>query len=358
MQGPRHCDNTMVTGAPRIRFYAGAALVTSEGHALGTVCVIDTKPRPEGLTKAQLDGLVALARQGVNIIEMLAIVQNAKAERQRSLDAQAAGQIGTFEVTVATDMVEVSAEFCRLFGIAEAPSYPISLLESLVLPEAGAVAFVLANRHSGAAPLHVEYRIRRPQDGEIRWIERRARFERSDGKAVRMFGTVRDVTERNLASKRMRAMLALGDELRGVDSSSGAVAIAAPILAEALEADRVGYIVVESVTGDYCIEADHCSNGMISIVGRHPARNFEQSLGRLADGQVTSVDVMCAAPLRDSEIALLNRLGVLAMINVPLVVRGVVVGVLFVHSRRARRWASGETELARATADRVYACIA
>ena len=60
---PRTRHNTLVTQPPYIRFYAGARLETPEGLPLGTLCVIDAVPRPEGLTPQQARALEALARQ-------------------------------------------------------------------------------------------------------------------------------------------------------------------------------------------------------------------------------------------------------------------------------------------------------
>ncbi len=64
----RFYDNPLVTGDPNIAFYAGIPLVNNTGNALGTLCVIDNKPRI--LTKAQKETLKALARQTVAHFEI------------------------------------------------------------------------------------------------------------------------------------------------------------------------------------------------------------------------------------------------------------------------------------------------
>lgn len=60
---PRTRANPLVTGEPHIRFYAGAPLRTTDGQVLGSLCVIDHEPRPDGLTADEADALRRLARQ-------------------------------------------------------------------------------------------------------------------------------------------------------------------------------------------------------------------------------------------------------------------------------------------------------
>ncbi len=63
----RFSSNPLVTNDPHIRFYAGAPLVTSDGYKIGTLCVIDRKPRE--LSEAQQRALSALGRSVMSLIE-------------------------------------------------------------------------------------------------------------------------------------------------------------------------------------------------------------------------------------------------------------------------------------------------
>ena len=64
----RFADNSLVTNAPNIRFYAGAPLVTASGEALGTLCVLDREPGE--MSAAEIDALRALARQAMVQLEL------------------------------------------------------------------------------------------------------------------------------------------------------------------------------------------------------------------------------------------------------------------------------------------------
>jgi PAS domain S-box-containing protein len=72
-------NNTMVTGAPDIRFYAGAPLIDPNGHRLGSLCVIDRVPRK--LTPEQRDALRTLANEVMSHL----VLRKQKKELEASL---------------------------------------------------------------------------------------------------------------------------------------------------------------------------------------------------------------------------------------------------------------------------------
>lgn len=64
----RFADNPLVVGDPKIRFYAGAPLITQTGFAVGTLCIIDTKPRK--LTTDERQALRDMADEVLSVLEL------------------------------------------------------------------------------------------------------------------------------------------------------------------------------------------------------------------------------------------------------------------------------------------------
>src|SRR5262245_3655836 len=90
---PRFSTNPFVVSDPKVRFYAGAPFTSSDGHPLGTLCVVDLVPRQ--LTPSQENALLALSRQvqaqfelRKNLIDLRSALDErdrAEAERDRTI---------------------------------------------------------------------------------------------------------------------------------------------------------------------------------------------------------------------------------------------------------------------------------
>ena len=218
---PRFAENPLVTDEPHIRFYAGAPLVDAEGHALGTLCVIDRTPRD--LDAPQVEGLEALAQQVMRLLELRVRV----AERKRAADevvsreeklllAIEAARLGTWEVELKTKRVTWGAHSFDLFGVTpeqfngdEAEANAFIHPEDLARMDADTARAVAAGLAS-----EVEFRIRRA-DGTERWMSSLGRLVCDErGRPQRMLGVMQDITERKLAQERILASQSLLEGIR------------------------------------------------------------------------------------------------------------------------------------------------
>jgi signal transduction histidine kinase len=88
---PRFEKNELVLQEPKIRFYAGAPIISEEGFELGSICVIDRQPRE--LKPEQIEALKSLSRQVSSLLNMhkqnLAL-QMAKAKAEKLTQAKSA----------------------------------------------------------------------------------------------------------------------------------------------------------------------------------------------------------------------------------------------------------------------------
>lgn len=127
--------------------------------------------------------------------------------------AQSAGGVGTFEYNMGFGTLNVSEEFCRLFGLYPARAVPVSTVNALIHRDDGSfidLTKVGRFRETG----NVEFRIRRAEDGEERWLARRGEFvDGIDAEGGRYVGVIFDITEARHTQDRLHKA---NEELSGV----------------------------------------------------------------------------------------------------------------------------------------------
>jgi diguanylate cyclase (GGDEF)-like protein/PAS domain S-box-containing protein len=171
-----------------------------DGHLIDVVISASTATDEAG----EVVGLAVFAH---DISERLATGRALEASRRRLAEAQQIARLGSFEFTIATQVMVCSDELYRILGL-EPDSAPVNeIFVSLVFPEdQELVRAAWAAAITDAVPFTLDYRIIR-SDGQLIWVNARAVAEvDDDGTVIKLSGTLRDNTARvELDRERMAA---------------------------------------------------------------------------------------------------------------------------------------------------------
>jgi len=290
---PRFRSNPLVVGDPHIRFYAGAPLRTPGGQTLGTLCVIDCRPRRPSPEKIRL--LALLAQAVVDALELRQAIahQGEEISRRCQAEAEAAASEQRFR-----DVAEVSADWfwetdanhrfsfvsqgCRDFGIEPDDLLGRTRWEVAFLErdqDAAAWGEHRAAMDSRQAFRNFEYRV-----GPLHVSVSGAPVTGADGAFQGYRGTARDITGRHAAETALRdsemlkrsildnaldAIVTVDDDGRIVEFNHAAELLTGRSRAEAVGHDMAALLMPERFRARHGqAMARYLATGTSTILGR------------------------------------------------------------------------------------------
>ena len=208
MRDPRFKSNPLVTGDLGIRFYAGAVLTGSDGHNLGTLCVIDTKARPTPAPE-DLQRLQNLASIVVDALELRRAKREAE-EKQRLVDmAERMSGVGNWRYRSDTGRIDWSDEVYRIHGVTREsfdPAYAHAV-NFYVEEDRERVDQAVAEALSSGEGFELEARIRCP-DGALRDVLCKAESIRGAlGEVIGLHGVFQEVTVQKQAVRDLQTLV-------------------------------------------------------------------------------------------------------------------------------------------------------
>lgn len=212
----RFAENPLVLGAPHIRFYAGIPLLSRDGLALGTLCIIDRAPR--ALTPKQvrvLKGLADLVRSEIFNREL---AQNARAISQEShrMSVESESRFrATFEqaavgiaiVDLEGHWIDVNQKLCSIVGYAAEELLPITFQEITHPDDLDADMSLVQQTLAGAIDNYSIEKRYIQKNGSYIWINLTVALMRDEaGRPLQFISVIEDIHARKQAEQALRRL--------------------------------------------------------------------------------------------------------------------------------------------------------
>lgn len=369
---PRTSDNPLRTGEPHVRFYAGAPLTMADGHVMGALCVLDHRPRPEGLTDAQQRGLEALGRQVVELIETRRIARDyaAAVEARDMADAERAavehrwqglfqnlnegfilGRVVRDGEGRAIDWryEQVNDAWYDLVGIPHGAAIGRTIREVFPGIEEEWVREMVDVAETGHS---IEFT---RQVGSLsRWYHGAAQPAGPDQFTVLFL----EVTDRVLATAHQDALLQLGDRLRDRRKVDEMVADAAEVVGTTLGADRAAYGEFFHDDQRVRLSEGWAKPGMPPIAGEYRFSDYGNVQEDIVSGRLLVIEDVLVDPRTASDLAPWKALNIRAALLTAVMDRERPVAMLLVNWAEPHAVTPEEIAFARNAADRLEIGIA
>jgi PAS domain S-box-containing protein len=288
-----------------------------------------------------------------------------RASEERLRLALNAARMNVWDWDLKTGRIECSDNAQDFWGIAAGQAADFI---AVIHPEDRAAVEAAAQRSIAGEPYLSEYRLI-ARDGQIRWLQSRGRVERAaDGRAVRILGVTVDITELKIAEQATRLLADAGETLNASLDYRATLQNLAQVIVPRL-ADWCAVDLL-SETGELeRVSVTHPDPARIPLAHelfrRYPPRPSDPAgTGRVLgtwqpDWAPDITDEMLAASAYDAEhLDMLRLLRLRSYVCVPLLARGIPIGVLtLVHAESGRRFRESDVELATDVGRRAAAAV-
>ncbi|PLZ69729.1 GAF domain-containing protein, partial [Fischerella thermalis] len=376
-----------ITATPYdVRFYAGVPLVTPEGYAIATLCVMDHQPRQ--LNAEQVKALQVLAQQAMlllykqstnTILRDCQHVEAALRENEQRLKlALQAGKLGSWQVDLKTGELFASNQCKANFGLPPKIDFSYQMLFDCIHPDDRNYQLVHPEDREQFAellyqhlelnqPYQMELRLRRV-DGSYNWFLIRGKVIRDhNGRSLRMVGVLSDISERKRTE----------EELKQQNQRSQLLAEIALKIRQSLQAEEILQTTVTEIQkllhtdrviifrlwsdGFGTVVQEALINGCSSILGRKLFDScfLEHYQEAYRQGRVNVIPDVKTENIHPCHREFLENTGVKSHIIVPIIVRETLWGLLIAQQCiRPRNWSSWEIELLQQLATQIGIALA
>jgi PAS domain S-box-containing protein len=277
-----------------------------------------------------------------------------------------AGRVGVWVWDIATNTVRWSSNMEQIHGLAPGSfDGTFTAFQNGIHPEdQPEVMNAVQDSVRTGKPYHAHYRLAPQDGGEERWVEAMANVVQENGRAVRMLGTCREVTDRQrllrelrVRAKQQEAVARLGERALVESDLQTLFDEIARTMAEILDVEFVK--ILELVPGDaeLLLRAGiGWREGLIGTAHESTGRHSQAGYALASGGPVIVTDLKTETRFEGP--ALLRDHGVNCGVSVPIAGRdGRAYGVLGVHTARRRRFNEQDVSFVVATANVIAGAI-